>query len=538
MPPPRTLAEPEFNAIKERVLASLPDNLTEEEFNRAIGPRLEAALGEAENSSPAVEGGAVGRFLSNAGEMLNPVSMVKGAYGAVMHPIDTASNIISAQTAEGRTAADAFQQGDYGRAIGHGLAAVTPLVGPVAAQAGEQMAAGDIAGGLGKAAGLVAPFGAAPAVRAARAAVPAGVAARAAQALQDSAVGRVVDVMVPKGVSQTKLRMGGMADKVAPELLARGEAGAWSREGLHDAARAGLARGEEALDSAADARLAARSVPTQPIINDLLKKRAALTAEAVEGSSPTRTAVSRTSAILDESGKPITVTDLKSLPIGQDVVPAPHADRVAAIDKAIAELRALGPVTRYGPLRTIRMAWDGPAKVKYSPSITADFLKNQGFANGAADVTGVIRENLAKLDPETAAANAEYSLYKTATDVMDATAEIERSRPKIGRQIMARLTGATVGGQTAGAAGAVGGFVLGPALDAALNAGATTKLQTAQLMSKLAKAIQRGDQGHVNSLAIQLQSIAKRASVANQVGRTTSPSESQTGAAPALLPQP
>jgi hypothetical protein len=536
MPSPRTLSEDEFNAIKARVLSSLPDNLTEAEFNRAVGPRLEAALGEAENSSPAVEGGAVGRFLSNAVEMLNPVSMVKGVYGAVAHPLDTASNIIGAQTNEARTAYDAAQQGDYGRAIGHGLAAITPLVGPAAAQAGEQIASGDIAGGLGKGVGLVAPFGAAPAARMARGAVPAAVAGRIAQGLEDSAAGRVVDVMAPK-VGANKTRFGGMAEKVAPELLARGEAGAWSREGLHDAARAGLARGEEALDAASDSRLAARSVETQPIINELMKKRAALTAEAVEGSQPERTAVSRTSPILDDSGKPITVTDMKSSPIGKDVVPGPNADRVGAIDKAIGELRALGPVTRYGPLRTIRMAWDGPAKIKYNPSMTADFLKNQGFANGAADVTGVIRENLAKLDPETAAANSEYSLYKTATDVMDATAEIERVRPRVGRQIMARLTGSVVGGQAAGATGAVGGFILGPVLDSVLSSGATTKLQTAQLMSKLAKAIRAGDQGYVNSLSVQLQSIAKRASVANQVGRTTSPSESQTGGAPALLPQ-
>jgi tetrahydromethanopterin S-methyltransferase subunit F len=152
-------------------------------------------------------------------------------------------------------------------------------------------------------------------------------------------------------------------------------------------------------------------------------------------------------------------------------------------------------------------------------------------------VTGALREHLAKLDPSTAAANAEYSLYKTATDVMDATAEIERVRPKVGRQLIARLTGATVGGQAAGAAGAVGGFILGPVLDSVMSSGATTKLQTAQLMSKLAKAIRAGDQGYVNSLSLQLQSLAKRASVANQVGRTTSPSESQTGGAPALLPQ-
>ena len=478
------------------------------------------------------DGSATSRFVSNAAEMLNPIAMAKGVYNAVVHPIDTASGILAAQAGEGREAANAFQQGQYGRAIGHGIAAAVPLVGPVAAEAGEQIASGDVAGGLGKATGIMAPFGVAPAVRAARGAAPAAAVERVAGALEGGARSRVVDVMAPN-VGANKVRFGAMAERVAPALLKEGDAAAWSREGIHGNVQAKLVQAEQMLDEAANNRLNARTFPTQPIIANLMEKRARLSAGAVEGSLAPRTSVTRTSSIVDQSGKPIQVTDMKRKGIGADVVPSPNTARVAEIDKAIAELKTLGPVARYEPLRRIREAYDGPAKAVYNPSVTADFLKAQGGKMGAADVTGTLREALARFDTETAKANATYSLYRTADDVLSATAEIERTRPKVGRQIMARLTGATIGGQTAGATGAVGGFLFGPALDAAVSSGVTTRLQTAQLMTRLAGAIRKGDVGHVNSLSIQLQKIAKRASAASQTGRTTSPNESPMRTAPA-----
>jgi hypothetical protein len=103
------------------------------------------------------EGSAVGRFFSNAGEMLNPVTMVKGLYGAVRHPIDTGTALVGAQIDQARKAKTAFGEGRYSEAVGHGGAAVLPLLGPAAAAAGEQMGTGDVAGGLGKGVGLLAP---------------------------------------------------------------------------------------------------------------------------------------------------------------------------------------------------------------------------------------------------------------------------------------------------------------------------------------------------------------------------------------------
>jgi hypothetical protein len=101
------------------------------------------------------EGSALERFASNAGAALNPVTMVTGLASAVAHPLDTLGHIYSAGAAEAGKAAEAYRQGHYSEMIGHGGAAVLPVIGPAAAAAGEQIASGDVAGGLGAGVGLV-----------------------------------------------------------------------------------------------------------------------------------------------------------------------------------------------------------------------------------------------------------------------------------------------------------------------------------------------------------------------------------------------
>lgn len=157
---PRTLSEQEFDAVKGRVLASLPDNLTEQEFARVIGPRLESALAEAEYGSAPVEGSAVGRFLGPIGAAVNPLNIIGGVVQAVTSPVETAKAVYQAGAEQAGAAKEAFGQGRYVEAAGRGLAAALPIVGPAAAQAGESIAAGDVAGGFGQAAALAAPVAA------------------------------------------------------------------------------------------------------------------------------------------------------------------------------------------------------------------------------------------------------------------------------------------------------------------------------------------------------------------------------------------
>lgn len=454
----------------------------------------------------APEGAAWSRFAKNFGEMINPVSIVTGAYNAIRHPLDTGAAILEQSGEQFDKATQAGREGRYSEMVGHGLGSI-PVIGPIAAEAGEQIAAGDIAGGLGKAAGMVVPFGAAEGM--ARSGVKV-IPKRAAAALERGAAERVADVIAPKSSTAMGRRMGNRAQKIAPELLQRGDVGGWTRAGLQNTVEGQLSNATSVLDEVSDARLAARAHETQPVIDALKAKRGNLAAEASDATMAERVPSTRTSSILDETGQPIEVTDYRTEPYGRDVIPGPNQPRAGVIDQAIGELEQLGPTARYDSLKSLRQAYDKAAEVKYNPSVTADYLKVMGKAEGAADVTGSLRSHLAKLDPETAAANLDYSLYKGASDVLKATEEIERARPKVGRQIMARLTGSVVGGQQAGVAGAAAGFALGPVVEQALSAGFTTKLQTAKWMNDMAKAIRKGDVGRATSLSFKVRQLVKQ----------------------------
>jgi hypothetical protein len=463
--------------------------LSEADFNRLAPSVLAGALAEAEQLPAVPDGSAAARVASNAWQYLNPVAMVTGLYEAVKSPeavAHTLENIVQQQGAQIGKAAEAYREGRYPEMVGHGVAGALPLVGPAAAAAGEQIAQGDIAGGLGAGAGLVGSVLAPSAVKAGVAQVP----RLNPAALAEVASSRVASVMAPAGRSKTNIRMGNKAAAVAPELLKEPDlVRAWSREGLHANVGAALEEAKAGLDAAHDARLSARTFATQPLIDALLEKRRRLTAETVEASTypPTGKATRVTGAQEAAGFGPAEYVGAQ--PIGESVVPSPNAPRVAQIDQAIAELKQLGPMARYEPLRVMRAAYDIPAEVKYNPAVSADFLTKQGGASGAADVTGVLREFLAGHEPSTATANARFSLMKSANDVLTATAELERVRPAVGRRIMQSFVGSVAGGAAAGLPGVAIGAIFGPVVDAAMSAGVTTKLQTARLLQELATAV-------------------------------------------------
>lgn len=524
--PQRVLSEQEFESIKKRVLSTAPELKDEAEFHRWAGPAMEQALGEAENSPAPHEGSAMGRFVSGAADMLNPVAAVKGVWnaapipqalggsGVIEGPKSLVKAAVGAMGNEWSQAKDAYKQGRYSEAIGHGAAGTIPLIGPIAGKIGTQIGEGDVAGGLGELAGLTAPVTAGPLLKGARAAIPAAAREAIATGLESGAAKRYTEVMAPK-VGANKTRFGRMAEEVAPDLAQDPTMGALSRSGLHGKVADRLAQAEQALDEAHDSRLNARTFETRPMLEALARKRKEFEAQAVEGSRVGYQG--RRMEINPESGEVRAAVDgvAPGGPIGRSVVPAPNHARVGMINQAMNELRQLGPVTRYDEIRKLRQAYDGPAKAIYSPSMTADFLKAQGGKMGAADVTSVLRDQLATWDPATAEANGVYTLYRKADDVLQATAEVERTRPKLFRQVMARITGTLGGGQMAGAAGAVGGFILAPILDSAASSGATTKLVTGQLMTNLARAIRAGDMEAVTGISAQLE---KAVAAGNQPG--------------------
>jgi hypothetical protein len=518
----RVLSEQEYNQIREQVLSSMPPNLDEATFNKHITGAMQMAIAEAETRPAQAEGSALGRFGSNLGAMLNPVEMAKGAYQAVRHPIDTGTAVVGAMGDQWSQGIEQAKQGRVLESLGHMAAGSIPMVGPAAAHVGEQIAQGDVAGGLGATAGLLAPFGVKPAVQTARTLTPKGLRATIAEAMEAKAGRNYTETMAPT-VGRNKTRFGTMANEVGPELAKNPDMAAWSREGLHGKVKQGLDSATQQLDEAADANLATASIETKPIVEGLKAARQKLVAEAIDADFPDRQVTSRTSQILDADGRPAVVSEAKAKAIGKDVEPSPNAARIAALDKVIAEVEQLGPIARYDSLRRIRQAWDGPAKQTYIPSPTADLLTLKGGSRGAADATGVLRENLGKASPKMAQANEAYHLHKTANEVLDATAEVERTRPKVGRAIMARLTGSVVGGQSAGTTGALAGYVLGPVVDAAAAGAPTIRLQTAQLMTRLAKVIRTGDVEQAGTIITKLERLAKSGQSAVNVAQQLSP---------------
>lgn len=737
--PERVLSEQEYNAVVQRVMQSAPPNMDEPTFNRWIAGQVPAAVHEAELQQPAQQGGATGRFVSNAAAMLNPIEMVKGAYNAVTSPLETGKAIVGASVDQGRQALDMARQGRYSEAIGH-AGGMLPVVGPMAAQIGQQIGSGDIAGGLGAATGAIAPMGIAPAMRAARAAPGAQ---KVADAAGRASTKRMVDALAPK-IGRNRDRFGTMMEKVAPTLARDPELGALSRESFTQKIGLKFEDAKAALDEAADARNAYKPIETEPLAKELEAAADALVAKPIEGSrltpdvtppasaagsvpaapsgpspvvgsgalsavdasaparaasksalfseyltdakrqgypgSPTalrkifnqrlddarelhaeltslqaeygptalleaiaqkggigmdkgypgeiawlrestqqatvarrvgKGALSRTSAHTRRTGNVAGVpnvikygTDGRSLddlamsigrddprfahiqgpndllnavqeamaainkgvdapsfestleaagirkgkkwwddpddvpfdpaeieasapaaaaavptaskqgvPIGQSVVPPAFQKQYDYLQKAIADIRSLGPVAHYDALKTLRQGWDQDAKKIYTKDFVADYLTDRSVGQAAAKAAGVTRDVLAKADPGTAKANAEYHLYKTANDVLEAANSTERVRPRELRKTAARLGGGLTGYGQGGTLGALVGAVLAPILDGVVASGYTTKIATARELAKLEDFLRKGQTRAARK------SLAKIAVISGQIQR-------------------
>src|SRR3990167_6319492 len=152
--PQRVLSEEEYGQIKHGLLRAAPDGLDEAGFQRWFQPRFDGAIAEAEHSPAPATGRGVSRFLRNAGAVLNPVAAVQGIASAVAHPAQTYDALVDTSAGQFTKAGQAFDEGRYWEVGGHGLAGAIPFIGPAAASAGEQIAAGDVAGGLRTGAGV------------------------------------------------------------------------------------------------------------------------------------------------------------------------------------------------------------------------------------------------------------------------------------------------------------------------------------------------------------------------------------------------
>jgi hypothetical protein len=119
-----------------------PDRPVDDQMEKAHG----CLAGLYDSIIPSRE--ALSGILNAAGGQ-GPVEQAKALFGL-------GKNLVGAQLDQAGKAKDAYLRGDIIEGMGHSAAAGTPLIGPAAANAGEEIKEGNISYGLGKAAGLVA----------------------------------------------------------------------------------------------------------------------------------------------------------------------------------------------------------------------------------------------------------------------------------------------------------------------------------------------------------------------------------------------
>jgi hypothetical protein len=216
------------------------DDLPDDEVGRRVKTKFPGAYDDFADAAPKQteafkqpEGSAVtraaGGFLKNtlggigqtAKMLIQNAPMMLGA-PPTPEAVDAIRGVVQGQTDQAQKAKAAWQGGNRVEALGHGLAAAVPLVGPVAAHAAERMGgeapkldrygnvveqgqAPDIAGGLGEAAGLIV------------ASSPKNLGAPIARGIAKGAGKLVPERMTPEGMYQSSLRPS-LAKKNLPKI--------------------------------------------------------------------------------------------------------------------------------------------------------------------------------------------------------------------------------------------------------------------------------------------------------------------------------
>ena len=466
---PRVLSEQEYTAMRDQVLQHAPAGLAEDEFQRYVGPAMEQALGILENTPAPLQGSSLSRALSGLWSTINPMGLVQAA----IHPIETAKGLARAQVGEFQKIGAAPTVYEKGAHLAAGL---LPVLGPVAARTGEQMVeTGDIARGVGAGAGLLAPFAADAViskVRQVRGATQAPIVER--QATQ-----QVAEKVLGPGNPKYK----GRAQAIAPDVLARGMKG--GRAELAQAAEEGMASAADQIDTAiAQAGGVSADIPVSGIIGKLQARMTEL-------------------------------RDSKGIPLSDAA-----AGRIKALQQRITQLKAMGGKRGSSVFEDLRKLRDESYRVadeaRGYERAGNPAMATEGWA--ARELGSAVRETFAERSPAHAAANADYTFFKTLNDVLDPTL----GRPKS----LAPPAGVTGGSRTVGAV--VGSFI-GPKAAFVTSvflpwlkdrmADASWQLMDAQSKMALAQALKRGDVGRMQRVML---------AVGKYEPRATSPSESQS----------
>jgi hypothetical protein len=156
----------------------------------------------------------------------------------------------------------------------------------------------------------------------------------------------------------------------------------------------------------------------------------------------------------------------------------------------------------------LRIAWDDGAQAVFTPITADNFQAVRQAGHGWADARTALNEEIVRTHPRLAPLNADAHLWTTVRDVLQATEEVERVRPRVGRSIMARGLGAATGAAAGGPLAAGFGAVIAPTIESAL-AGATptVKLTMARNLTRLADALRAGQPGAIRRAIAQVSAV-------------------------------
>jgi hypothetical protein len=352
-------------------------------------------------------------------------------------------------------------------ALGHGLAAVLPILGPAAADVGAHGARGDLAGMAGGAAGLLVPFAAKYGLEQRAAANPAR-----ADLLTREAEQQVAERVLAPG----NPRYRGTAAALAPEILDRKLQG--SRLELQQMADEGMDAAGQQIDAAINASGGRQApIPTQPILDAMTKR-------------------------IDD----LSVTH----PATGEVTPIPTAvGRVENLTKLRDYIQAQGPDIAFDQLQKIRDDFYAEAAKKGGYE-RAGNVQLADTAWAAREGGSAIREALAQAMPETTPHYAEYAFWKNLDTVLDPAL----GRPKAGVTGRLSIPGAIVGAAVSKAPGlsATGALVVSKLYGAIRDAQASPAWQLASASKKMAiaRAIQNGDLSIAKGMLLKLAETAPR----------------------------
>lgn len=428
-----------------------------------------------------VDPNTLGTFASHVGAQINPVPLgqmipfPKAAGGAGMDaPVQVVKGFAQKQQDLYDQMKTAYHSGDL---VTAGEKALTwalnyPSLGAanVLDQAGTSLKQGHYAAAAGDMTGFVGTMLAPEAAASLRKSAGA---ARVAEVASDAADSRFADVMSPKGSSKAILRTGKQAENVATAV--RHGTSAITPGGLQQQIASRLGQADDALGAAYQAIPKTVGYPVSPL---LTKLQGALDALKMNGT-------------------------------GGSVIPQTLTDRAAALKQAITEVKKIGPFTNTDNLAQLRNSWKGAARDAFVPSLNPNFQQIRESAKGWADAWSAVQDTLTDRHPELKSLNADFHIWKSAHEAMEALADQQRSKPTVGRTIMAQAGGAIAGGTLGGGIGAVAGELIGPTVERGLSStvAPATKMIIARQFGNLADAIRNNQTTRIEIVLKQLRPL-------------------------------